>query len=123
MIPIPHLGASTEESEDNCAIMASQQIKDYLETGNIRNSVNFPTCELSVKAGHKRLIIANKNIPNMISEITSLLADNSINIGDMLNKSKGDLAYNIIDVDGEVSQDVLDKLQAVDGIIFAKVIG
>jgi len=123
VIPIPHLGASTEESEDNCAIMASQQIKDYLETGNIRNSVNFPTCELSVKAGHKRLIIANKNIPNMISEITSLLADNSINIGDMLNKSKGDLAYNIIDVDGEVSQDVLDKLQAVDGIIFAKVMG
>lgn len=122
VIPIPHLGASTEESEDNCAIMASQQIKDYLETGNIRNSVNFPTCELSVKVGHKRLIIANKNIPNMISEITSLLADNSINIGDMLNKSKGDLAYNIIDIDGEVSQDVLDKLQEVDGIIFAKVI-
>lgn len=122
VIPIPHLGASTEESEDNCAIMASQQVKDFLETGNIRNSVNFPTCELSVKAGHKRLIIANKNIPNMISEITSMLADNSINIGDMLNKSKGDLAYNIIDIDGEVSQDVLDKLQAVDGIIFAKVI-
>jgi len=123
IIPIPHLGASTEESEDNCAIMASQQIKDFLETGNIRNSVNFPTCELPVKIGHKRLIIANKNIPNMISEITSLLAENSINIGDMLNKSKGDFAYNIIDIDGEVSQDVLDKLQAVDGIIFAKVIG
>ena len=122
IIPIPHLGASTEESEDNCAIMASQQIKNYLETGNIRNSVNFPTCELPVKADYKRLIIANKNIPNMISEITSLLADNSINIGDMLNKSKDDLAYNIIDVNGEVSQDVLDKLQAVDGIIFAKVI-
>ncbi len=122
VIPIPHLGASTEESEDNCAIMASQQINDYLETGNIRNSVNFPTCELPVKMGHKRLIIANKNIPNMISEITSLLADNSINIGDMLNKSKGDLAYNIIDIDGEVSQDVLDKLREVNGIIFAKVI-
>ncbi len=123
VIPIPHLGASTEESEDNCAIMASQQIKDFLETGNIRNSVNFPTCELPVKVGHKRLIIANKNIPNMISEITSLLADNSINIGDMLNKSKGDFAYNIIDIDGEVGQDVLDKLQETDGIIFAKVIG
>lgn len=121
VIPIPHLGASTEESEDNCAIMASQQVKDFLETGNIRNSVNFPTCELPVKPGYKRLIIANKNIPNMISEITSMLADNNINIGDMLNKSKGDLAYNIIDVDGEVSQDVLDRLQAVDGIIFAKV--
>ena len=122
VIPIPHLGASTEESEDNCAIMASQQVKDFLETGNIRNSVNFPTCELPVRMGHKRLIIANKNVPNMISEITSLLADNSINIGDMLNKSKGDLAYNIIDIDGEVGQDVLDKLQEIDGIIFSKVI-
>ena len=120
VIPIPHLGASTEESEDNCAIMASQQVKDYLETGNIRNSVNFPNCEMPLKAGIKRLTIANRNIPNMISEITTLLADNSINIIDMLNKSKGDIAYNIIDVDGEVSQDVLDKLQAVDGIIFAK---
>ncbi len=122
VIPIPHLGASTEESEDNCAIMASQQIKNFLETGNIRNSVNFPTCELPIKVGHKRLIIANENIPNMISEITSLLADNSINIGDMLNKSKGDLAYNIIDIDGEISEDVVKKLLAVEGIIFAKVL-
>ncbi len=123
VIPIPHLGASTVESEDNCAIMASQQVKDFLETGNIRNSINFPTCELPVKAGHKRLIIANKNIPNMISEITSLLADNSINIGDMLNKSKGDLAYNIISIDGEIGEEVVEKLLMVEGIIFAKVIG
>lgn len=122
VLPIPHLGASTIESEDNCAIMACQQVKNFLETGNIRNSVNFPTCELPVKAGHKRIIIANKNIPNMISEITSLLADNNINIGDMLNKSKGDLAYNIIDIDGEVSDDILDKLHKVDGIIVAKII-
>ncbi len=123
VIPIPHLGASTVESEDNCAIMASQQVKDFLETGNIRNSINFPTCELPVKAGHKRLIIANKNIPNMISEITSLLADNSINIGDMLNKSKGDLAYNIISIDGEIGEEVVEKLLMIEGIIFAKVIG
>ena len=122
VLPIPHLGASTIESEDNCAIMACQQVKNFLETGNIRNSVNFPTCELPVKAGHKRIIIANKNIPNMISEITSLLADNNINIGDMLNKSKGELAYNIIDIDGEVSDDILDKLHKVDGIIVAKII-
>ncbi len=123
VIPIPHLGASTAESEENCAVMASQQIKDFLETGNIRNSVNFPTCELPVKAGYKRLIIANKNIPNMISEITTSLADNGINIGDMLNKSKGDIAYNIIDVDGEVGSEVLDRLLEINGIIFAKVIG
>jgi len=120
VIPIPHLGASTEESEENCATMACQQIKDFLETGNIRNSVNFPTCEMPVKAGEKRIIIANKNVPHMISEITSLLADNNVNIGDMLNKSKGDLAYNIIDIDGEVREDVLDKLRKVDGIIMVK---
>jgi len=120
VIPIPHLGASTAESEENCATMACQQIKDFLERGNIRNSVNFPTCEMPVKAGHKRIIIANKNVPHMISEITSLLADNNVNIGDMLNKSKGDLAYNIIDIDGEVSEDVLDKLRKVDGIIMVK---
>ena len=102
--------------------MACQQIKDFLETGNIRNSVNFPTCEMPVKAGHKRIIIANKNVPQMISEITSLLADNNVNIGDMLNKSKGDLAYNIIDVDGEVSDNVLDKLREIDGIIMVKII-
>lgn len=122
VIPIPHLGASTVESEENCAVMACQQIRDFLKTGNIRNSVNFPTCELPVVAGHKRIIIANRNIPNMISEITSFLADNSINISDMLNKSKGDLAYNIIDVDGEVSEDVLNKLHEVDGIIMVKII-
>jgi len=122
VIPIPHLGASTAESEDNCAIMACQQVKDFLETGNIRNSVNFPNCEMSVKPGRKRLIIANKNIPNMISEITTLLADNSINIGDMLNKSKGDIAYNIIDVDGEVDEEVLEKLLMVEGVIFARVL-
>jgi len=122
VIPIPHLGASTGESEENCAVMACQQIKNFLTTGNIRNSVNFPTCELPVGAGNKRIIIANRNIPNMISEITSFLADNSINISDMLNKSKGDLAYNIIDVDGEVSEDVLDKLHEVDGIIMVKII-
>ena len=122
VIPIPHLGASTAESEDNCAVMACQQVKSFLETGNIRNSVNFPTCELPVKADHKRIIIANKNITNMISEISTLLANYNVNINNMLNKSKGDLAYNIIDVVGEVSKDVLDKLHEVDGIIMVKII-
>jgi len=122
VIPIPHLGASTSESEENCATMACQQVKDFLQTGNIRNSVNFPTCELPVKSGHKRIIIANKNIPNMISEITSVLADSKVDIGDMLNKSKGDLAYNIIDVDGEIAEEVFDELSAVNGIIMVKIL-
>ena len=122
VIPIPHLGASTVESEDNCAIMACQQIKDYLETGNIRNSVNFPNCELPKKEACNRITIANKNVPNMISEITSQLADSKINIVDMINKSKGDIAYNIIDVSGDVSEDVLNKLLDIDGIIFAELI-
>jgi len=122
VIPIPHLGASTVESEENCAIMACQQVREYLETGNIKNSVNFPNCEMSLKEGRKRLIIANRNIPTMISEITTLLAENSINIGDMLNKSKGDIAYNIIDVDGEIGEEVLEKLLKVEGIIFARIL-
>lgn len=122
IIPIPHLGASTSESEDNCATMACAQVKDFLETGNIKNSVNFPDCQLHRTDGQKRIIIANRNIPNMISEITSLLADNGVNIGDMLNKSKGELAYNIIDIEGELSDDVADKLRAVDGVIMVKLI-
>jgi D-3-phosphoglycerate dehydrogenase len=122
VIPIPHLGASTAEAEDNCAIMACQQVKDFLETGNIKNSVNFPTCELPIKPGYKRITIANKNVPQMINKITSVLADCNVNIADMLNKSKGDIAYNLIDIDGEVSQKVLDDLRNTEGIIMVKVI-
>ena len=122
VIPIPHLGASTIESEENCAIMASQEVIDYLEKGNIRNSVNFPNCEMTLKLGVKRLSIANRNIPNMISVITSLLADNDVNIVDMINKSRGDIAYNIIDVDSDVSDEVLSKLLNTEGIIFARVL-
>ncbi len=122
IIPVPHLGASTKESEDNCAIMACSQVKDFLETGNIQNSVNFPNCSLPLKENFNRLIIANKNIPNMISEITSLLAENNINIGDMINRSKGDLAYNIIDVDGKISNNIIEKLQNIEGIILSRVI-
>ncbi len=122
VIPIPHLGASTTESEDNCALMACAQVKDFLETGNIQNSVNFPNCSLQVKEGCNRVIIANQNIPNMISTITSLLAENRINIVDMLNKSKGDLAYNIIITEKKVSEEIKEKLESVDGIILVRVI-
>jgi D-3-phosphoglycerate dehydrogenase len=122
IIPIPHLGASTKESEDNCAIMAVDEIKDYLENGNIKNSVNFPNCSLERKDGKKRVCIINKNIPNMISNITSYLADKNINIADMLNQSRDDIAYNIIDIEGEISQESILDLKDIDGIISVRVI-
>jgi D-3-phosphoglycerate dehydrogenase len=121
VIPFPHLGASTPEAEDNCAMMAVNQTKMFLESGNIINSVNFPECEMDFN-GQTRLVIANKNIPNMVGQITSLLAAEKINIANMLNKNKGDLAYNIIDIDGEMSDDVADKIRGIDGVIMARVI-
>ncbi len=121
IIPIPHLGASTMESEDNCAIMATKQIKAFLETGNIKNSVNYPNCEL-LKTDKPRLIVLNKNIPNMVSQITSLLAEEHINIADMLNKSKGDYAYNIIDFDGEMTGKQIKKINNIEGVIKSKII-
>ena len=122
IIAIPHLGASTQESEENCAVMASLEIKEFLETGNIKNSVNFPNCELTKKDDRKRIIIANQNIPNMISIITTLLAENSINIQDMINKSKNDVAYNIIDTSSKVSSDILEKIKNIDGVLMTRVI-
>ncbi len=122
VIQIPHLGASTVESEDNCAIMAVEEIKDYLENGNIRNSVNFPKCYLPKKKDGKRITVANRNIPNMISKFSSILAKHNINISDLLNKSRGEIAYNIIDVNGDVTQDLIDELEAIDGVIRVRVI-
>lgn len=122
VIPIPHLGASTGESEDNCAVMAAMQLKNFLENGNIKNSVNFPNCELRRKKDKKRIIIANKNIPNMLSRITTFLAQNNVNIYDMLNKSKNDIAYSIIDTDASLSEDILNKIKTTDGILMAKVL-
>ncbi|MCL2688798.1 MAG: phosphoglycerate dehydrogenase [Chitinispirillia bacterium] len=121
VIAFPHLGASTPEAEDNCAIMAVNQTKDYLERGNIKNSVNFPDCDLDFRS-QTRLVIANKNVPNMISQITTLLAAEKINVSDMLNKHKGEAAYNIIDVDGDVGEDTLTKIRAIDGVIMARII-
>ncbi|MFC1591568.1 phosphoglycerate dehydrogenase [Thermodesulfobacteriota bacterium] len=121
VIPIPHLGASTPESEENCAVMAVNQLRDYLENGNICNSVNFPECRLA-PSGVKRILIANKNVPNMIGQITPILAQANLNIADMLNKSRGDYAYNIIDVDSDPEASVIEKLQAVEGIIMVRVL-
>jgi D-3-phosphoglycerate dehydrogenase len=121
VIPIPHLGASTPESEENCALMAVQQLMDFLERGNIKNSVNFPECILP-QSGAKRLIIANRNVPNMIGQITPVLAEKKINIADMLNKSRGDFAYNIIDIDNSINDEVIDKLKKIEGVLMVRVI-
>ena len=121
VIPIPHLGASTPEAEDNCAIMAVNQTRNFLEYGNIKNSVNFPDCEMD-PSGKARILVGNRNVPNMVGQITTLLAAEKINIADMLNKSKTDLAYNIIDIDNEISESTLKKLKAIEGIIMVRVL-
>jgi len=116
VIGIPHLGASTPEAEDNCAIMAVKQIIDYLETGAIRNSVNFPRCKLEQRANN-RLLVVNKNIPNMVGQITTILAGANINITDLINHHRDDYAYNIIDTEQKLSEPVLAQIRKVDGII------
>jgi D-3-phosphoglycerate dehydrogenase / 2-oxoglutarate reductase len=121
VISIPHLGASTYESEDNCAIMAVDQVKDYLENGNIKNSVNFPNCEMS-RNGGVRILIANKNVPKMIGQITAILAEENINIANMLNRHKDNIAYNIIDIDSDISLAQVEKIKMVDGIIMVRVL-
>ena len=121
VIPIPHLGASTPEAEDNCAVMAVEQVRDYLENGNVKNSVNFPACALP-SMGRDRIVVANANVPNMVGQITTVLAADRINIADMMNKSAGDFAYNIVDIDGDVSQTQVEKLRKIEGVIMARLI-
>jgi D-3-phosphoglycerate dehydrogenase len=121
ILAIPHLGASTPEAEDNCAIMAADQLREYLERGNIRNSVNFPAAEMA-PTGKTRITIANKNVPNMIGQVTTILAKHKLNIDDMLNKNRGEVAYNIIDVGGEVQATLKDELSAIKGVLLVRVI-
>ncbi|OHD65114.1 MAG: 3-phosphoglycerate dehydrogenase [Spirochaetes bacterium RBG_13_51_14] len=121
VIPIPHLGASTPESEENCANMAVDQLREFLERGNIVNSVNFPDCTM-IPSGSRRILVANKNIPAIIGHITQILADHNINIADMLNKSKGDYAYNIIDIDGDVDNAIIGKMKEIKDIVMVRVI-
>jgi len=121
-ICIPHLGASTKESEENCARMAVDQLMDYLENGNISNSVNFPNCTLGVSTSRNRIAVLNKNIPAMLGKITGILADMNINISDLNNRSKGDLAYTLIDIDSEIDETELKKALNVNGIIAVRVI-
>ena len=121
VITFPHLGASTGEAEDNCAIMVAQQVKDYLENGNIKNSVNFPEVKLSRTEGH-RMTVVNSNVPDMIGQISSALAGKGLNIIDMLNKSKGDVAYTIIDIDKPAEDDLIAELSKIDGVLNVRAI-
>ena len=116
VIPLPHLGASTAEAEDSCAVMAVENLKAYLEFGNINYSVNFPSASLGKPKG-SRLTITNKNIPNMVGQISSELAKHQLNIIDMLNKSKQDIAYNIIDVEGEIPSSLIEQLSNIEGVL------
>ena len=121
-IVIPHLGASTEESEDNCAKMAAAEVKDFLENGNITHSVNFPDCDMGAKGEGERITILHKNIPNMIGQFTALLAEKNMNTEVMTNKSRKEYAYTMLDVDGTVSEDVEAQLAAVEGVLKVRVI-
>ena len=121
-IVIPHLGASTQESEDNCAVMAANELVDYLENGNIKNSVNFPSCDMGVCQAEGRVAILHKNIPNMIGQITSAFAKNGYNISDLTNKSKASRAYTLIDIESKASEKLVDELNAIDGVLKVRVI-
>lgn len=122
VVALPHLGASTAEAEENCAVMAAEQLRDYLVDGNIRNSVNLGEAVLPRTAGATRLAIFNRNVPNMVGQISAILAGASLNIADLINKSRGDFAYTLIDVEGDVAATVADQIAAIDGIIRVRVI-
>ena len=121
VIALPHLGASTGEAEENCAIMVADQVKDFLENGNIQNSVNFPNVVLP-RAGTQRLSIANANRPDMVGQISHILGNGGVNICHMVNESRGDVAYTLVDVESEVSADVVEKIQAIDGVLKVRTI-
>ena len=121
VVATPHLGASTPESEDNCAIMAARELREYLENGNIRNSVNFPNCEMA-REGGTRITIMHKNVSGMLSLFSSAVADEKINITNMMNKSKKDNAYTIMDIDGDVSAALETKLASIEGVLRVRII-
>lgn len=116
VLAIPHLGASTPEAEENCAVMAARQLRDFLETGNIVNSVNFPDCEVHATE-NARIVITNENVPNMLGQYTAILAEEGINILDLLNRHRDSIAYNIIDLDRPASKEALDRIRGIEGVI------
>ena len=122
VIATPHLGASTGEAEDNCAVMVADQLREFLEMGTIRNSVNFPEAQLPLLPGKTRLCIVNENVPNMVGQISTALAKRSLNIADLLNKSRGDLAYTLVDIDQDAPVDAVKEIGAIQGVLQVRVI-
>ena len=122
VITLPHLGASTSEAEENCAVMVAEQVRDFLENGNIRNSVNYPDTVLPRVPNTTRLGVANRNVPNMVGQISTALAAHGINIADLLNKSRGDYAYTLIDADGVLGAGLLAEIRAIDGVLSASIL-
>ena len=122
IVTLPHLGASTAESEDNCAIMAVNQLVDYIENGNIKNSVNYPACDMGVCSNVARVAINHKNIPDMLTKFTGVFSAKGINISDMISKSKGDWAYSMLDVSAEITDEIVAALSAVDGVVKVRVV-
>jgi len=121
-VTLPHLGASTNEAEENCAVMAADQLRDFLENGNIRNSVNYPEAVLPRVAGTTRIAIANSNVPNMVGQISTCLANAGLNIADLLNKSLGGYAYTLIDTDSAVPDGLIGRIRAIEGVLSARVV-
>lgn len=116
VVTLPHLGASTQQAEENCAVMVVEQVRDYLENGNVRNSVNFPELFMARNGGH-RVTIVNENVPNMLGQISTCMADAGLNILDMLNRSRGELAYTLVDVDSSLGEDCLERIAEIDGVL------
>lgn len=123
VITLPHLGASTEESEDNCAIMAVKEISDFIENGTIKNSVNYPACDAGKCSSAARVTICHKNIPNMLTQFTGLFAANSINVSNMISKSKANWAYSVLDVDQTATDDIINAINSIDGVVKVRIIG
>ena len=121
-VVLPHLGASTGEAEENCAVMVAENVKDYLENGNIRHSVNYPAARLP-RIDAWRITVANANVPNMVGQISTDIANAGLNIEDLLNKSVGDLAYTIVDVNGEPNEDLLSELRSIEGVLALRNLG
>ena len=122
VVALPHLGASTGEAEENCAIMVARQLRDFLENGNVTNSVNFPESVLPRVENEPRLCIANANVPNMVGQITTALAKHDLNIADMLNKSRGNVAYTMVDVDSDIPESVAEELRAIKGVLSVRLL-
>ena len=121
VITLPHLGASTAEAEDNCAVMVADQVRDFLENGNIVNAVNFPDVVVARESEH-RLVVANANVPNMLGQVSTVMADAHLNIRDMVNRSRGDFAYTVVDLDSPVPESVCSQIAAIQGVMMARIV-